>query len=683
MNAMKYRSFVMFGLGVWCASTLDAAGVPARTKFLEAREAIPGEYIVVLVDEAKTAVEPECARLLGRHRGEKRRTFRSALRGFSVRMSAAEARALSEDPAVRFVEPNARVRISTVQTGATWGLDRVDQRDLPLSGTYDDANLTGAGINVYVLDTGIRTSHADFGGRASVGVDLIGDGMNGQDGHGHGTHVAGTIGGATWGVAKQVSLVAVRVLDSAGNGSIESVVGGIDWVTANHAGIAVANMSLGGGASEAIDEAVRNSVAAGVVYVVAAGNEYGSDASSRSPARVAEAITVGATTASDGRAGFSNIGRGVDLFGPGESVTSAWHTGDAATATISGTSMATPHVCGLAARLLQGRPTLTPAEVETGLVAVASSGRISGLGTGTANLLCYSGQPSGSRSAHAVNLRSYYGMWLCAEGGGGQPIVANRNDAGSWETFVLADLNGGAVEDGDPVTLRSDQGYYLSAKGGQTLTATSDVEETWAVFRIRKLEGAGPIGSSSLVGLQGADGRYWCAEGGSTNHIVVNREGPGPWETFLIALDGQGVPQPLAVGLRNAAGKWVCAEGGGGQPLYANRDGQGSWETLKLIDSNGGQLLSGDLVLFRSDNDSFVCAEGGGGQVVNATRSVGGAWESFRIHRVAGAGAVQTGDEVVIVSDGGNYWRADGSNGGQVLATGTGAGTWERFTINF
>jgi subtilisin family serine protease len=311
--------------------------------------------------------------------------YDAALRGFAAQMTEEEALALSQDPDVLYVEEDAIVEIGATQTNATWGLDRIDQRDRPLNGTYSYTT-TGSGVNVYVIDTGIRRTHTQFGGRAFAGYDALGGSTN--DCHGHGTHVAGTVGGSTYGVAKSVRLYAVRVLNCSGSGSTSGVIAGVNWVTSNHVKPAVANMSLGGGASTSLDTAVRNSIAAGVTYAVSAGNSN-VNASSSSPARVGEAITVGSTTSTDAKSSFSNYGSVVDIFAPGSSITSAWSTGDTATRTISGTSMASPHVAGVAARYLQGSPGASPATVRNAIVADATTGRITGLPSGTSNRLLF------------------------------------------------------------------------------------------------------------------------------------------------------------------------------------------------------------------------------------------------------------------------------------------------------
>jgi len=294
---------------------------------------------------------------------------------------------LSEDSRVKFVEEDSMMHTTVTQTNPPWGLDRIGQRDLPLNQVYS-YTATGSGVNAYIIDTGIRVTHTQFGGRASVGFDAVGDGQNGNDCNGHGTHVSGTVGGSTFGVAKAVRLFAVRVLSCSGSGSNAGVIAGVDWVTAHRVRPAVANMSLGGGASAALDTAVRNSIASGVTYAIAAGNSNVNAANS-SPARVGEAITVGATTMTDARSSFSNFGSVVDIFAPGSAILSAWRTSDTATNTISGTSMATPHVAGVAARFLQSNPTASPAAVRNELVAQATLNHLSGIPTGTANRLLF------------------------------------------------------------------------------------------------------------------------------------------------------------------------------------------------------------------------------------------------------------------------------------------------------
>jgi subtilisin family serine protease len=355
---------------------------------------VPNQYIVVLDEDAAgvagdfAAASVRAEQLILRtSSGRVTRVYAHALNGFAAEMSEAEAIALSKDPDVRFVEEDALMEAVATQNNPPWGLDRIDQRDRPLSASYTYTS-TGAGVNAYIVDTGILRTHAQFGGRAFVGFDAIGDGRDSNDCNGHGTHVAGTVGGSTYGVAKSVRLYAVRVLNCSGSGTTAGVIAGVDWVTRNHIKPAVANMSLGGGVSASLDTAVRNSIAAGVTYAIAAGNSN-VNASNSSPARVSEAITVGATTNTDARSSFSNYGSVVDIFAPGSAILSSWYTSTTATATLSGTSMAAPHVAGVAARYLQTNTTASPATVRNAIVNGASLNKLTGLPSGTANRLLF------------------------------------------------------------------------------------------------------------------------------------------------------------------------------------------------------------------------------------------------------------------------------------------------------
>jgi subtilisin family serine protease len=349
---------------------------------------VDGAYIVVFKDNVAN-VEMSIDDVGNTNGFVAEHRYASALKGFSGRLTDEQVEALRNDPRVAYIEQDQVAHIVTTQTGATWGIDRVDQLDLPLSTTYE-YNYTGAGVDAYIIDTGILLTHSDFGGRALKGVDEITSGGTAIDQNGHGTHVAGTVGGTTYGIAKSVTLYAVRVLDASGSGTYAQVIAGVDWVTANHSSSrpSVANMSLGGSTSTSLDTAVQNSIASGVTYCIAAGNYY-ANASNYSPARVAAAITVGATTSSDGFASYSNYGSVVDILAPGSSVKSDYYSSTTATATMSGTSMATPHVTGACALYLEANPSATPAEVAAGLVAASTANTITSVPSGTVNKFLY------------------------------------------------------------------------------------------------------------------------------------------------------------------------------------------------------------------------------------------------------------------------------------------------------
>ena len=354
-----------------------------------AQGAPTSRYIVVLQDSVQ-GVGALASALADQYEGRVGLTFSHALKGFTITLTQDEVAALENNPLVDYVEEDGVMTISTTQPNAMWGLDRIDQRSLPLDTTFNFTN-TGSGVDAYIIDTGIRFSHSDFGGRAITGFDAV-DGGSADDCNGHGTHVSGTVGGSTFGVAKGVTLVGVRVLGCNGSGATSGVIAGIDWVTSDHtSGPAVANMSLGGGASTALDDAVRRSISDGVSYAVAAGNGnflgIQDNACSYSPARVGEAMTIGATDRNDVKASFSNFGNCVDWFAPGVGITSDWWTTDTATNTISGTSMATPHTAGVAALYLQGNPAASPSTVRTALFDLTTKGIVTSARTTNNHLL--------------------------------------------------------------------------------------------------------------------------------------------------------------------------------------------------------------------------------------------------------------------------------------------------------
>ncbi|MFD2691798.1 S8 family serine peptidase [Streptomyces phyllanthi] len=376
-------------LTVGAATAAPAVAAPAEgvIQGADAADAVKDSYIVILKDSAPfRAASGKGKAVATRYGAEVTRTYKKALNGYATEMTETEAKRLAADSAVAKVVQNKTVHINDTQTGPTWGLDRIDQADLPLDSAYTYPDSAGSGVTAYIIDTGVRITHTNFGGRASYGYDAVDNDSTAQDGNGHGTHVAGTVGSTTYGVAKAANIVAVRVLDDDGSGTTDGVVAGIDWVTQNARFPAVANMSLGGGADSVLDAAVANSIAAGITYAVAAGNDN-ANASSYSPARVASAITVGSSTSADARSSFSNYGSSLDIFAPGSSITSTYNTSNTATSSLSGTSMASPHVAGAAAVYLGENPSATPAQVSTALTSAASANTLTSVGTGSPNRL--------------------------------------------------------------------------------------------------------------------------------------------------------------------------------------------------------------------------------------------------------------------------------------------------------
>ncbi|HEX9943144.1 MAG TPA: S8 family serine peptidase [Thermoanaerobaculia bacterium] len=460
-------------------------GPPPERSIQRTPNAIPGEYIVVLKegvtrgprdrDTGKPSV-PEVAReLAAAFNGTLLHTYQYALRGFSIRMPEERARNLARHPKVEMVEENGEVHATATQYYPPWGLDRIDQRYLPLDSTFT-YHTTASNVHVYVLDTGLRLSHTEFSGRVSAGYTAVADGWQLSDCHGHGTHVTGTVAGTTYGVAKGVIIHPVRVLDCYGYGSFSQVIAGVDWVTANsHLKPAVANMSLRGGGNTSLDAAVRNSIAAGITYVVAAGNDN-SNACNYSPARVAEAITVGNSDSSDARYWDSNFGGCLDLFAPGTSILSAYNTSDTAAAYLTGTSMASPHVAGVAALYLANNPTASPATVANVLVSKSTKNVLWNIGVGSPNRLVYSrfdvdDPPTASFYWYCSGLNcTFYDSsfddngivawsWNFGDGTGGSGSVVNKTfpyDGTFLVTLTVTDTAGQTGQSSQYVSVSSD-----------------------------------------------------------------------------------------------------------------------------------------------------------------------------------------------------------------------------------
>jgi subtilisin family serine protease len=472
---------------------------------LRVGKAIEGQYIVTMKSNVQD-VRGEVQRAMKGRNGRAERTYERVVKGFSGRLSAADVQALRNNPNVLAVEPDVVVSIAQTQNQATWGLDRIDQVSLPLDSRYT-YKATGDGVRAYVLDTGIRSSHTDLAGRVLPGFTAINDGLGTEDCNGHGTHVAGTVGGTQYGVAKRVSLVPVRVLGCDGSGSLSGVIAGVDWVAAQTHRPAVANMSLGGGASVAMDAAVNAVINAGVTMVVAAGNDN-ANACNYSPARVPSAITVGATANNDSRASYSNIGSCVDVFAPGSSITSAGHSSNTAVATLSGTSMASPHVAGVAAQVLQLKPKSTPAEVATVILSTASANKVIGAGAGSPNRLVNGlaasaggGDPGGvnPKPPEEVPPPSPVARPVAIAAMSGRPIIGRFG----WRADIavsVRDLRTGAPVGGATVSVRFNNGAMGScvttaAFGNCTVLSPNMSYNTSTVL-------------ASVTGVQGKDLAY-------------------------------------------------------------------------------------------------------------------------------------------------------------------------------
>ncbi|NPC59390.1 S8 family peptidase [Caenimonas soli] len=436
------------------AQTTDAPSHPFAQS-----QPIPGRYIVVFKKSVPNAAA-EAANLMNGQGGQLHHTYSGALKGFAASLPDAALQGIRNNPNVEYIEQDHTVSLKQTQNQATWGLDRIDQADRPLDTQYNFTN-NGAGVHAFVIDTGIRPDHVEFSGRLRPGFSAIADGNGTNDCNGHGTHVAGTVGGTTWGVAKGVAITPVRVLDCAGSGAWSGVIAGIDYVANSTLRPAVANMSLGGAASAAVDAAVAGAVAKGVTVAVAAGNN-GADACNYSPAREPSAVTVGASTNIDYRASYSNYGACVDIFAPGHSITSAWNTSATASNTIGGTSMASPHVAGVAALALAANPAATPADVTAFLTSTATPNRLQLFAAATPNLLLYSLGSGGNvtpapQPTKTVALKSMSG--------------SSAKTGGNWRasaTVTVRDINSGALIPNATVS-----GSFSPGGNGSCVTASN------------------------------------------------------------------------------------------------------------------------------------------------------------------------------------------------------------------
>jgi len=494
------RKFILVGVGALTAFAFAApaaAAEPSGTVLSAGGDtAVADSYIVVFKNTAvsKASVDGNASTLASRHGGKVVRTYRSALRGFELQATEAAAKRVAANPNVAYVEQNHTVHaFGTQPNPPSWGLDRIDQRNLPLNQSYTYPN-TASNVHAYIIDTGIRTTHQQFGGRAVSGFDAV-DGGAADDCNGHGTHVSGTVGGSAYGVAKGVQLVAVRVLNCQGSGTNAQVVGGIDWVTAHAIKPAVANMSLGGGANTAIDNAVNSAINSGVTFAIAAGNGntlgVRQNACNYSPARVPNAITVGATQNNDAAASFSNFGTCVDILAPGVSITSSWSTNDTATNTISGTSMATPHVAGAAALVLSANPTWSNQQVRDYLVNNSTPNVVTNPGTGTPNRLLFVVN-DGTPPANDFALTVAPTAGSVAPGGSATATVSTSTTSGSAQSVSLAasGLPSGATASFSPASVTSG--------GSSTLTIATSTATPPGSYPV-SVNGTGASGTRSAT----------------------------------------------------------------------------------------------------------------------------------------------------------------------------------------
>jgi subtilisin family serine protease len=643
-------------VGVATGSAAFAAPPEGEVRGAGAADAVKDSFIVVLKDTAagNAEVSNAASNLTSTYGGSKGLVYSHAVKGFSARMSLAQAKRLAADGAVAYVQQDRKVKKSDTQPGPpSWGLDRIDQTALPLDNTYTYPS-TASSVHAYVVDTGIRISHQDFGGRASYGASFDPAAATADDCDGHGTHVAGTLGSTQHGVAKGVQLVAVRVLDCQGSGTESTVIAGIDWVTANAVKPAVANLSVGGPASGTIDAALQKSIASGVTYTVAAGND-GRDACGFSPARVPEAITVGATDDHDFRATFSNFGNCVDIFAPGVDIKSTYidPSSNAATAYLSGTSMASPHVAGAAALVLAANPNLTPQQVRDAIVNNSVAAAVHDPGTGSPESLLHVGPAPTSSAPFGLRAR-VNGGWVAADNSGNAPLIANRTSMGAWEEFDQVDAGNGYI------ALRAHvNGRFVSADNGgnSPLIANRTAIGDWEKFKVNR----SADGSLSLQAF--VNGRFVSADNGGNSPLIANRTAVGAWETF------DRVAPPAVISLAAAINnRVVTADNGGNSPLIANRTSIGAWEGFDQVDAGNGYIA-----LRAHANGRYVTAANGGNSPLIANRTAIGPWELFKV--------IHVGDGTIglLANANGRFVCADNGGNSPLIANRTAIGAWESF----
>jgi subtilisin family serine protease len=544
---------------------------------------LTNRWIVVFNDNVKD-VDATVDELVGTHGGTVHYRYRHAIKGMALTIPEQALKGLARNPNIAYIEADAMAYANVDQTvgSSLWGLDRIDQTSLPLNQTYSYVS-DGTGVRVYIVDTGIRTSHTQFGGRAVHGYDYVNYDADATDDNGHGTHCAGTVGGSTVGVAKNVTLVAVKVLSASGSGSWSGVIAGIDYVRAQHGvtgGPSVMSMSLGGGASSTVDNAVNNCINAGVTAVVAAGNDN-ANAGNYSPARVANALTIGSSTNTDARSSFSNYGSVVDLFAPGSSIYSTWYTSNTAYATLSGTSMATPHVAGVAALYLQANPSATPAQVADAIKNQATPNVLSSIGTGSPNLLLYSlvgGTPPPPQPAPAAPTN------LTASAASSSQINLTWTDNATTETGFYVER---ALSATGPWTRIATLGANAVSYSSTGLSATTTYH-----YQVQAYNGGGTSSYSSIASAttQSAPGMYVSA-------VSVSKKKSGSTWTAT-----------LSVTVRSG-GSLVS-----GASVSANWTGGASGSTVAVTSSKG-------VATIKTSNLSYTAVQSINMSVTNITKT--------------------------------------------------------------
>ncbi|WP_433613378.1 S8 family serine peptidase [Dactylosporangium sp. CA-139114] len=638
--------------------------------------AVANDYIVVLKNGKATQdqVTASAAALTKAHNGKVGKVWSKSVHGFTTTMSEADARKLSTEADVAYVEQNTRIQRAdvqntwpSVQDWNLWGLDRIDQAFQPLDHRYTYP-AAGSGVTVYVIDSGVNAGHSEFAGNpgfkhpwSAVWKDdqkaECGTPAAGADDNGHGTFVAGEIAGSTYGVAKRVAIESVKVLDCNGNGYADQLIAGINYVTENAVKPAVANVSIGSRTtSQAVDDAMRASIASGITYAVAANNDN-VDACTQSPSRVQEAIVVGATDETDFRASFSNYGPCVDLFAPGARIQSAYYdlSQGSQSAFASGTSMAAPLVAGDAALLLQAHPDWTPAQVQAAILKAGVSGTVHAAGPGSPTKLLRVGEPAAVTSQQFGLRARANGLVVTAESAGNQPMTANRFNTGAWEGITVVDAGGGLVG-----LLSSASNKYITAESGGAapLIANRASIGAWEKFRLVN-NADGSVSFKAEV-----NGKFVAADLNNGGKLIANRDAAGPWETF----DFAGAATTVVL-WANANGYFVTAESGGNSPLIANRGSIGQWEQFDVVDGGGYAAFVAHA------NNKLVTADLNNGGKLIANRTAIGAWERFSPNA---AGVFVSG---FYANANGRYVTADLNNAGTLTANRTAVGAWEVFQV--